>query len=162
MHFVAAAMVLTLSACNEQNHKKQESAQQSSDSKPVQNLDAEGIIKQLSAQGLKVQNVSAVTEDSDSNHLLGRPGQYTSKAFFYDARHPKTTDSDEGQNTIEVFSNPEDAKKRRDYIAKVTDGIPVLMQYQFLRGSALLRLDYIANPSEAKEYEAALAKVVSE
>jgi hypothetical protein len=159
-YFVAAVMAATLSACGAHKNDDQGSAEQSKAAEPTPVMDAAGIVKQLSAQGLKIENVVAVTEDSDSNHLLGRPGQYTSKAFFYDARHPKSADSDEGENTIEVFSNPDDAKKRHDYIAKVTDGVPFLLQYQFLRGSVLLRLDHIATPSEAKEYELALAKVI--
>lgn len=104
---------------------------------------------------LPIVDVKELSETTDDNHLLGRPGQYTSKLFFYDARHPKSADS-EGENTIEVFLNPIDAKRRHDYIAEITGGVGMLTQYQILRGPILVRLDKVILPSEAKAYESAL------
>lgn len=105
---------------------------------------------------LPMVDIKELSEVTDDNHLLGRPGQYTSKLFFYDARHPKAAEGDDRENTIEVFSNAVDAKRRHDYIADITGGVGMLTQYQILRGPVLVRLDKLALPSEAKAYEAAL------
>lgn len=113
---------------------------------------AEGLRK----AGLPIVNVDTLTEASDSNQLLGRPGQYTSKVYFFDRRHPKQA-GDEGQNTIEVFADTATAAKRRDYIARMTEGIGMLTQYQYLDGKILLRLDKALLPSEAEQYRKALA-----
>lgn len=127
---------------------------------PAATLTAAGVLKTLTDHGVKVVNVREVTESSDDNHLLGRPGQYTSKLFFYDSRHPKQSGNDtEGESTIEVFTTPEDAQRRRDYIDTVTKGMPFALQYQLLYGRALVRLDKILTPSEVAEYKAALRGV---
>lgn len=112
----------------------------------------------FSAAGLKVVDVRAVTEKTDDNQLLGRPGQYTSKVFFFDARHPKSASEGEGENTIELFSSAADAKARHDYIDQVTKGQPLFLQYQLLQGRALVRFDKAAVPSEVEEYRKVLAR----
>lgn len=123
--------------------------------------DAAAVGEALREQGIDLQDVAVLDEKSDTNNLLGRPGQYTSKIFFHDARHPKTPESgDEFEGTIEVFANAADAQKRRDYIEQVTSGMPMLLQYQFLRGNVLVRLPKAFAPSETKSYEDALAKIV--
>lgn len=154
---VALALTLALTGCG-----KKESGSSVAAVEAAKPLDAAGVAEGLKKAGLPVENVAVLDEKTDSNNLLGRPGQYTSKADFFDHRHPKTATSDDGSATIEVFANAEDAKKRRDYIAKVTDGVPFLLQYQVLRGKVLLRLDKVALPSEVKEYEEALAKIAPE
>ena len=122
---------------------------------------APDVAQALKVAGLPVVGVVKVTEESDDNHLLGRPGQYQSKVFFFDARHPKSVveGDEQGENTIEVFPTAVGAQNRRDYIAQISGGIPALAQYQYLRGKALIRLDHIMLPSEAKHYEAALSKM---
>lgn len=145
---VAGLCVSTATACQ----SKGEAPEQAT--KPI---DAAGAADALRKAGLPVQSVVVVTEKSDDNQLLGRPGQYTSKVFFYDGRHPKVPDSDEGENTIEVFPDDASAKRRRDYIAGVTEGIGMLTQYQYLNGRVLVRLDKVVLPSEAKGYEKAIA-----
>lgn len=116
----------------------------------------------LTKQGIAVQNVVVLDEKTDSNNLLGRPSQYTSKAFFHDARHPKTPDSgDEFEATIEVFASPADAQKRHDYIDQVTSGVPMFVQYQFLRGNVLLRLPKAFTPSETAAYKTAMEKIIT-
>lgn len=104
---------------------------------------------------LPIVDINSVSEVTDDNHLLGRPGQYTSKLFFYDARHPKA-EGTEGENTIEVFANPLDAKRRHDYIDQITSGVGMLTQYQILHGPVLMRLDKVLLPAEAKAYEKAM------
>jgi len=114
----------------------------------------------LGKQGITLQNVVVLDEKADTNNLLGRPGQYASKVFFHDARHPKTPDSgDEFKGTVEMFKTSEEAQKRHDYIAEVTSGMPMLLQYQFLHGNALLRLPKAFTPSETEVYKLSLEKI---
>lgn len=124
---------------------------------------AQQVVDALRSGGLPITDVVIIDERTDSNNLLGRPGQYTSKVFFYDGRHPKSPEGgDEGENSVEYFASAADAKKRDDYIAQVTDGVPLLMQYRLRHGKVLVRLDKVLLPSEAKEYELALSKVLPE
>lgn len=156
-YLIAAGVLVSAAALSACNGK---SGNASAPVEAQQKLDAKGIADQLKAAGLPIKDVSVVTAESDDNHLLGRPGQYSSKIFFYDARHPKQApDSDENENTIEVFENEADAKTRHDYIEEVTKGTPFLMQYLLLQGKVLLRLDKIVLPKEADQYKTALAKL---
>lgn len=127
--------------------------------KPVA-LTAEQVTSELEKAGLPLTNVSIVTAANDDNQLLGRPNQYTSKVFFFDKRHAKTADSNDGENTVEVFANSDDAKRRRDYVDEIAKSMPMVTQYQVLQGRTLVRLDKALTPAEAEEYKAALAKLV--
>lgn len=154
---MALAVTLALAGCG-----KSAEVPAAAPTEAAKPLDAEGVVRALAKAGLPIENIAVLDEKTDSNNLLGRPGQYTSKVELFDHRHPKPAQGDEGWATVEVFATPEDAKQRRDYIAKMTDGVPVLLQYQVLRGKVLLRLDKVALPSEVKEYEAGLAKLIPE
>ena len=112
------------------------------------------------AGGLPVENIKVVTASDDANKLMGRPGQYTSKVFFFDARHPKTeAGGDEGENSVEMFDNETDAAKRRDYVDGITRSVPMFAEYSYLKGRVYLRLSKVLTPEEAKQYEAALQKM---
>ncbi len=105
--------------------------------------------------GLPLQNIISYSAATDPNHLLGRPGYYTSKTNFRDSRHD-SDNADGDDNTIEVFSTAQAALQRKQYVDRVTKGIPFLAQYQILRGRILVRLDRVMLPEEVQEYEAAL------
>lgn len=151
---LASLVAVTLSGCSGK------SQQQGQDSVAQSITNAEDVLRTLKAAGLPVDNVRAVSDATDSNHLLGRPGQYTSKVFFYDRRHPQSKEGgDEGENTIEVFATAEDAKTRHDYIEGVTKGVPMLLQYQLLQGRMLARFDKVLLPGEIEAYKAALANI---
>lgn len=149
--------MLALAGCNSGTAPTEQSAV----APVLKDLTAEETVKALAGAGLGISNISVVTAENDSNNMLGRPGQYTGKAFFYDARHPKTPDGgDENENTVEVFASANEAKARSDYIKSVTEGSPFLLQYHVLRGKVLVRLAKSLTPAEAKEYEQALDKLV--
>lgn len=158
----AASLAMALTGCGKQGDgAKDNSAAPVAAPAPAPKT-AEDVANALAASGLKVTDIEVVTAENDGNKLLGRPGQYTSKVFFYDARHPKPPSGDAGENTIEVFANDSDAKTRHDYIVEVTKGMPMLIQYSELRGPVLARFDKEMLPAEFEEYKAALAKVISE
>lgn len=149
---LGGSLVLSLSSCG--NAPTAAANQTETAGKTVTASDA---VAALEKAGIKVIDVHVFTEQDDSNRLLGRPGQYTSKISFFDARHPRSADGgDEGENTIEVFATAEDARRRYDYVDGITKNLPMLMQYQVLKGRLLARFDKVLLPSEVKQYEAAL------
>ena len=65
----------------------------------------------LQVSGLEMKNIIVYTEETDTNHLLGRPNQYTSKVNFADTRLEQPEDkTDPAGGIIEVFKNAKDAK----------------------------------------------------
>jgi hypothetical protein len=66
----ATALLLSLTACGG----------------PTTDLDAAGVIKAITEQGLPVTLTVTYTAETDPNKQLGRPNGYTSKASFTDSR----------------------------------------------------------------------------
>ena len=106
-----------------------------------------------------IGGIVVLTEETDDNNMMGRPGGYTSKVFFFDNRYEGEGMEPSEQNTIEVFPSEEDATRRREYIEGVTEGMPMFTQYMIQSGPVLMRLDKVMKPGEAKEYEAALGEL---
>ncbi|WP_127354005.1 hypothetical protein [Actinacidiphila soli] len=106
-----------------------------------------------------------VTAANDSNHLLGRPNQYTSKITFADSRITKADTSGfskgdvELGGAIEVFSDPADATARAKYIQAVTKSMPALTEYDYVHGSTVVRVSRFLTPKQAGEYETAAGKL---
>src|SRR5665648_70941 len=123
---------------------------------PAKVITAEGISDSFKNGGLPMTDIVVYTEETDTNKLMGRPNQYISKVNFMDSR---VTDSKKG-GSIEDFSNAKDAKNRNDYIESVTKDTLMLLQYMYLKGNALLRIDKDLTPTQAKEYETALGKII--
>ena len=102
-----------------------------------------------------------VTADNDPNHLLGRPGQYTSKVTFTDSRiaasdvsGTKQGDVDRG-GAVEVFGSPSDAQTRAKYIQAVTKSMPALAEYDYVHGAVLVRVSHYLTPAQAQQYKTA-------
>lgn len=103
-----------------------------------------------------------VTAENDSNHLLGRPSQYTSKVTFSDSRIAKSDaeifekgDVELG-GAVEVFADGADAKARAAYIQAVTKSMPALIEYDYVHGAVLVRVSRFLTPAQAGEYKAAV------
>lgn len=109
----------------------------------------------------EAENPVTITEDNDPNDLIGRPGQYVAAVSLHDSRMECGTDDLDVScgAKIEEFGSADDAEKRRDYIAEVTEGIGALAEYDYLLGTVLLRVSGDLKPSEAAEYEAALQEL---
>ncbi|NEA57119.1 hypothetical protein G3I60_23965 [Streptomyces sp. SID13666] len=106
-----------------------------------------------------------VTAENDSNHLMGRPGRYTSAIKFADSRIKgadasmyKTGDVELG-GCIEVFPTTEAAKTRAEYIQKVTASIPMLAEYDYPHGTVLVRVSRYLTPTQAAAYDKAGSKL---
>ncbi len=82
------------------------------------------------------------------------------KASWADSRYeqPKGADADLTGGTVEVFANETDLKNRKEYIEAAVKGMPILNQYMYVKGTALMRISREIKPSQAKEYEAVLNK----
>ena len=122
---------------------------------------AKTVVLQLRAAGLPIGKFKAYNERTDENHLLGRPGQYTSKVNFVDKRikdGPGGFDVGSG-GAVEVFASKADAKRRYDYIAALAKS-PLFAEYDYLEGKGLLRLSHILLPSQAKKYETVFRRLV--
>jgi Tfp pilus assembly protein PilW len=108
---------------------------------------------------------TTVTAENDPNHLLGRPGQYTSKITFTDSRINANDvdglDPDDVQRggAIEAFGTPTAAKARADYIQAASKTIPALAEYDYVHGPTLIRVSHYLTPAQAAEYEKAAGKL---
>lgn len=149
-------VLLLLAACGQSSETVSNIPDDAPSAAVMEAVDAAGVADALKAAGLPIESVNVLTEATDDNKMMGRPGLYTSKVFFIDGRHKGEGIEPKEQNTVEVFANEEDATRRREYIEGVTKEMPMFTQYIIQSGATLVRLDKSLTPTEAKEYEAAL------
>lgn len=131
---VTAASLLTLTACGSPG-----TASAPAPAKPA--LTASQI-----AQRMEIGRFTAYTAATDPNHLLGRQHEYTSKINWTGG-------------SIEVFPDIADAKAREAYVQAFT--CPIGDGYDYLDGTALLRLACAQTPAQAKSNEALFKKVLA-
>ena len=156
---IAGALVLVLAGCGQSKETVSDIPEDEPTKVSVAARDAEGVVTALTEAGLPIGGIVVLTEETDDNNMMGRPGGYTSKVFFFDNRYEGEGMEPSEQNTIEVFPSEEDATRRREYIEGVTEGMPMFSQYRIQVGLVLMRLDKVMKPGEAKEYEAALGEL---
>jgi hypothetical protein len=122
---------------------------------------AEQILQGLKAHGLPIGAYFVYTAENDVNHLLGRPGQYTSKVNFKDTNIASTNQGADitvsNGGSVEGFANVKDAQGRFAYIQSLsTSGNALFAEYEYLDGVVILRVSAQLTPTQAKAYEAAL------
>lgn len=137
-----AVMCLVMAGCGGKTEKKIN----------MNTMTAEEIIQVIKDKGLPVGTVVSYTAETDTNNLLGKPNQYTSKVNFEDTRIKDNKPDDPLGGTIEVFNNKQDASARKKYIEDVTKDRPVLQQYMYLCDNILLRIENRLTIDQAKEY----------
>ncbi|MEU2913816.1 hypothetical protein ACFYM3_12010 [Streptomyces massasporeus] len=104
--------------------------------------------------------VRVYDEANDPNHLLGRPGGYTSKAAFSDSRVSSADvegldkDAIERGGSVEVFKTEEEAKARAKYIETIAKSMPSATEYHYIVGGILIRVSNLLTPTQAKDYQA--------
>lgn len=129
---------------------------------PTDTRSAEEVFTDLAGTVKSAKLVKVYTEDDDPNKLLGRPSGYTSKIAFLDSRISKKdteyTDSDaiERGGSIEVYGDADGAKQRAEYIQAIGKSSGLANEYDYLKGSILVRVTGNLTPSKAKDYQAAL------
>lgn len=128
-------------------------------------VDASAAFKALTALVPSVKLTGVVTAANDGNHLLGRPGQYTSKITFSDSRIPSSetaglkADDVSSGGSIEAFDNAADAQARAKYVEAVTKSVPAFAEYDYLHGTILIRVSQLLTPDQAATYKTAVAKI---
>lgn len=105
-----------------------------------------------------VTNVEDLTEDTDSNDLLGRTNGYSAATVLTDSRADGCSDGPgiACGAVVEQWPDEDAAQERADYIQSVLEGAPSLgSEYDYVSGGLLLRVHGSLKPSEAEEYKAA-------
>lgn len=119
-------------------------------------ITASGLVDRLKAEGLPIGKVVIYTADTDQNHLLGRPHQYTGKVAWEDTTYSDTSDPNQKWGgSIEVFASNADLKARADYI-KALGASPIFAEYDYTSntGQFLFRLANELTPDQAAAYAA--------
>ncbi|MEU6776458.1 hypothetical protein [Streptomyces sp. NPDC046759] len=160
----ATALLLALAACS--NGKSASSTDKAAE--PAKsaaaaggNLTAHDAFAKLSGRVRTAKLSGTVTAADDPNHLLGRPGQYTSKITFNDSRIPagQVSGTDQGDvergGAIEAFATAADAQTRAKYVEAVTKSMPALAEYDYVHGTVLVRVSHYLTPKQAAGYETA-------
>ena len=126
---------------------------------PPEPVGALTVAERLQAAIPSVSSVTEVTENNDSNNLIGRPGQYVTAAWVADASADPTQTGIDGGAVVEVFANAEDAQSRSTYIQDTlrSMGPAFGTEYHYFDGSVLLRVSGVIVPSQAALYEQAFA-----
>ena len=124
------------------------------------------LASRLKAAGLPVTHLIVYNAVTDPNHELGRQGGYTSKVAWRDHRAVTagTTDGtfigagiDSGGG-IEVFPAAAGAQTRYHYLRDISSKLPSFSDgYDYLSGTAVLRLSRYRTPAQAHAYQAAFA-----
>lgn len=148
---IALILFGILSGCSGEDGKGKSSAEIDSQ----QTLTTESVLATFKKAGIPISKEEVYTGETDTNHLLGRPHQYIAKANWADGRLEQSEDGLTG-GTVEIFDNAEDLQTRQKYVDDIGKAMPMLVQYQFTKGTALIRLDKALSPSQAGEYEKAL------
>lgn len=125
-------------------------------------MSAEDIVNSLKEKNENIGKVVVYTAETDTNNLLGKPNQYISKVNFADNRISQefVDENDAKGGTIEVFTNKEDMKKRKEYIEQISSSASMFAQYIYSKGNALLRIEKDLTPEQAKEYESVFNEIV--
>lgn len=163
---VAIAATLSVAGCSSGDTKPDAAPTKSHTApKAATKLDAATALNDIAATVTTAKKSGTVTAANDPNHLLGRPSQYTSKVTFADSRVAaadraghKAGDVELG-GAIEVFRNAADAAARAKHIQAVTKGMPVLGEYDYVQGAAVIRVSRYLTPQQAGQYKAAVAKL---
>jgi hypothetical protein len=123
---------------------------------------ASDILTALKAQKMPIGETFVVTADNDVNKLLGRPGQYTSKVMWKDTRvtiayinHTGADIDVSDGGSIEVCSTIVDAQNRFKYIQTISKSSSMFAEYEYLDGTAILRVSSQLTPTQAQAYDTA-------
>ena len=136
---------------------------------------AAALAARLEAAGLPVRHLIVYTAASDPNHELGRQGGYSSKVAWKDPRAVAagTTNVDGTKinvgtgidlgGGIEVFPSAAGAQARYQYLRGISSTLPSFADgYDYLSGTAVLRLSRDLTPAQAHAYRAAFTAAVGQ
>ncbi len=114
----------------------------------------EAIIKLFIDANLPITEITYLTEETDTNELLGRPNQYVAKVIWRDESIKGQAEPGvQAGGSIEMFLTSSNMQTRKAYIDTITQSIPMFVEYSYGNGIFLLRLSHSLTPSQAQEYE---------
>jgi hypothetical protein len=121
-------------------------------------LSDEAIISALKAAGIPIGKTVIFTAETDPNKLLGRPNQYIAKATWHDTRLSEPTGElgVEHGGGLEIYQDEAAAQARMDYIQELGKKMPILVEYNYVKGPVLLRVSKELTPTQAEAYKKAL------
>jgi hypothetical protein len=159
----AALLLAALTACSSSSNTDSANKANNDSVAPAADkpLDASTAFTKLSAKVTTAKLSDVVTAANDGNHLLGRPGQYTSKVDFTDSRVQASdvAGTEKGDvsrgGSIEAFATAADAQTRVKYVETVTKSMPALAEYDYVHGTVLVRVSHYLTPAQAGEYKTA-------
>jgi hypothetical protein len=136
-----------------------------SSSPEPKHVSAKDIVAGMKAAGLPIGAVDVYDEKTDSNKLLGRPGQYIGKANFEDTRltptlgPPKLGGIDVNSGgAVEVFADSTSLGKRKSYFEGLAKGSSLFTEFDYAAGLGMLRLSHALSPTQTKQYVTAFTK----
>jgi hypothetical protein len=154
-----ALLLVGLTACSSNSGNSTEKAA------PTKPLTATTAFQRIAAAVPTAKLSGTVTAANDPDHLLGRPGQYTSKVTFTDSRIKAADVVDPSKGSVdlggevEVFGDAASAKARAKYIQTVTKSLPALAEYDYVHGAVLVRVSHYLTPAQAGGYKSAAAQL---
>ncbi|MBS3909808.1 MAG: hypothetical protein KGZ93_09360 [Actinobacteria bacterium] len=159
-YLVIIALLVATTGCSQKAAVTQQAANNPTTTtkqaaKPAETLKAAQVIDAFKKTGIPITQTIVYTEATDTNKLLGRPGQYIEKINWADGRIEQSDKANPVGGTVEIFTSEQDRAKRYSYIKQFMDN-PMLVQYMYEHGLALVRLDKDITPTQAKQYKTAL------
>lgn len=124
---------------------------------PTPKFDDQAVAAAVKASPFGITDVKIFTADTDTNKLLGRPGQYTGKVSWND---PRVT-SKSYESTIELFADKASMDARFTYLDGIIKSSPLFLQYMYRNDSrlAILRVPTDLTPTQAQAYADWLAQL---
>jgi len=156
MYLLVAWLMVALLGCGAATTTKESPAPAQKQQEQVKLKTAEEISTALKAKGLPIGTVIVYTAETDTNKLLGRPNQYVSKVKFTDTslKQSDANSLEDGAGSVEFFTNAGDVKARKDYIDNIGKKMgPLFIEYSYINGDALLRINKVFTPDQAAQYE---------
>lgn len=162
----ALAAALALAACGSASSHPAASSSQAATRSPHAPVasqtppSAVTLAADLKAAGLDITRLIVYTAATDPNHLLGRQNGYASKVAWQDPRAAKGDAGDTRGSVglgggIEVYPSAAGAQARRAYLAGFAP--PVGDGYDYVSGTAVLRLSQYLTPAQAHAYQKAFS-----
>lgn len=122
--------------------------------------------------GSLIDGIAALTEETDTNKLLGKEGSYYSKIIFSSPKINKSQFSYkddqsiagigvDGGGTIEVFYTEADAQKRSDYLGTFDGAGAFDSGSHKVIGTVLVRTSHELTASQQKELETAVIEALT-
>lgn len=102
--------------------------------------------------GIPLGKVIYYAEATDSNKLLGRPGQYVQKASWADSRIEQYDPTDPTGGTVEVFDSTDSMQNQWDYLSGFVSSGGFFAQYMYKGANVIVRVEHDLTPKQAKQY----------